>query len=129
MPTGIVHDVTAVYGELERTSPRSDRTQVHKIMSAVAEAVAEEIDRLFSCINRMNSNGCIQAWVDINCLSIALGPFLNPKAVGLLEEASRPLLDLERPGDRETVTACEDQFNATMAFHLGALAVNTTNST
>ena len=39
----------------------------------------------------------------------------------LLEEASKPLLDLERPGDRETVKACEEQFNATMAFHLSAL--------
>ena len=119
--------MTAVYGELERTSPRRGSDQVMKIMSAVAEAVAEEIDRLFSCINRMNSNGCIQAWVDINCLSIALGRFLNPKAVKLLEEASKPLLDLERPGDRETVKACEEQFNATMAFHLSAL-LSVTNS-
>ena len=66
----------------------------------------------------------LQAWVDINCLSIALRPFLNEKAVGLLEEASRPLLDLERPGDRETVTACENEFKDTMAFHLSALATN-----
>jgi len=126
---GIVHDVTAVYGELERTSPKLAASQQsdeqrQKIMDSVAEAVAEEIDRLFSCINRMNSNGCIQAWVDINCLRIALRPFLNSKAVKLLEEASKPLLDLERPGDRETVRACEDQFNETMKFHLSALIVS-----
>ena len=90
-------------------------------MTSVAEAVAEEIDRLFSCIHRMNSNGCIQAWVDINCLSLALRPFLNDKAKKHLEEASKPLLELERPGDRETVKVCEDHFKQTMAFHLNAL--------
>ena len=125
---GIVHDVTAVYGELERTSPKlsageqSDDRQ--KIMVSVAEAVAEEIDRLFSCIKRMNSNGCIQAWVDMNCLRLALKHFLNSKAISLLEEASKPLLDLERPGDRETVKACEEQFNETMKFHLSALTAS-----
>merc|ERR1712142_78083 len=98
-----------------------DEGQLEKIMTSVAEAGAEGIDRLFSCISRMNSNGCIQAWVDINCLTLALRPFLNDKARKHLEEASKPLLDLERPGDRDTVKLCEDAFKDTMTFHLNAL--------
>ena len=66
----------------------------------------------------MNSNGCIQAWVDINCLTYALQPYLNKAAQDYLSEASKPLLDLERPGDRDVVHVCEKTFKATMAFHL-----------
>jgi len=121
---GIVHNFIAVYGELERTSSnkgtKSEETQLTQIMESVAEVIAEEINRLFCCISRMNSNGCIQAWVDINCLTYALHPYLNKTAKEYLSEASKPLLDLERPGDREIVNACEKAFRSTMAFHLNA---------
>jgi hypothetical protein len=39
-----------------------------------------------------------QAWVDINCLRLALGPYLNKVSKEYLDEAAKPLLDLERPG-------------------------------
>ena len=119
-----VHKFISVYGELERTSSnkgtKSEETQLTQIMESVAEVIAEEINRLFCCISRMNSNGCIQAWVDINCLTYALHPYLNRIAKEYLSEASKPLLDLERPGDREIVTECEKTFRSTMAFHLNA---------
>ena len=89
-------------------------------MESVAEVIAEEINRLFCCISRMNSNGCIQAWVDINCLSYSLHPYLNKSSKDYLGEASKPLLDLERPGDRDVVNSCEKTFRTTMAFHLNA---------
>ena len=34
-------------------------------MVRLVEAVCEEVNRLYCCIQRMNSNGCVQAWVDI----------------------------------------------------------------
>ena len=124
MPFLSVHNFISVYGELERTSSnkgtKSEANQLTQIMESVAEMIAEEINRLFCCISRMNSNGCIQAWVDINCLTYALHPYLNQPAKDFLGEASKPLLDLERPGDREVVTGCEKNFRSTMAFHLNA---------
>ena len=53
------------------------------------------------------------AWVDINCLKLALNPYLNQAS---RDEAAKPLLDFERPGDKEVVTNCKDQFK--MNFHL-----------
>ena len=38
-----------------------------------------------------------------------------------LDEASKPLLDLERPGDSEVVKTCEAEFERRMKFHLYAL--------
>ena len=35
------------------------------MMVRLVEAVCEEVNRLYCCIQRMNSNGCVQAWVDI----------------------------------------------------------------
>ena len=36
-----------------------------RVMVRLVEAVCEEVNRLYCCIQRMNSNGCVQAWVDI----------------------------------------------------------------
>ncbi len=71
----------------------------------------------------MNSNGCIQAWVDIHCLQTSLKPFLNQAAVDFLGDAAKPLYDLERPGDSESVKACVAEFDKRMKFHLVALEV------
>ena len=38
---------------------------VSRVMVRLVEAVCEEVNRLYCCIQRMNSNGCVQAWVDI----------------------------------------------------------------
>ena len=38
---------------------------VDRVMVRLVEAVCEEVNRLYCCIQRMNSNGCVQAWVDI----------------------------------------------------------------
>lgn len=38
-----------------------------------------------------------------------------------LDEASKPLLELERPGDSELVKACEAEYQSRMKFHLYAL--------
>jgi hypothetical protein len=62
--------------------------------------------------------GFIQAWVDINCLRLALHPYLNKVSMDYLDEAAKPLLDLERPGDKEMVLGCEQQFRNRMKFHL-----------
>ena len=38
-----------------------------------------------------------------------------------LDEASKPLLELERPGDSEIVKYCEVEFEKKMKYHLYAL--------
>jgi len=45
-------------------------------------------------------------------------PYLNNVAKDYLDEAAKPLLDLERPGDLEVVKSCEYQFQNRMKFHL-----------
>jgi phosphoheptose isomerase len=56
----IVHNVIAVHSEVERTSAAANKSVVDRVMLRLVEAVCEEVNRLFCCISRMNSNGCIQ---------------------------------------------------------------------
>jgi len=120
----IIHNVISVHAEVDRVSPRNS-SHVNQAMIRIVEAVTEEVNRLFCCISRMNSNGCIQAWVDINCLRAALRPFLSKISRDFLDEASKPLLDLERPGDSQIVKACEAEFEERMKFYLYALNAHT----
>lgn len=55
----IIHNVISVHAEVDRVSPRNS-TLVNQAMIRIVEAVTEEVNRLFCCISRMNSNGCIQ---------------------------------------------------------------------
>ena len=70
----------------------------------------------------------LQAWVDINCLRTALRPFLSKVSRDFLDEASKPLLDLERPGDSQVVKTCEAEFEERMKFYLYALNAHTVQS-
>ena len=99
----------------------SQYNYVRPVLERVVAAVAEEVNRLFCCISRMNSNGCIQAWVDIHCLQTALAPFLTESAGTFLTDAAKPLYDLERPGDKEVIGTCIEEFNKRMKFHLVSL--------
>ena len=111
----ILHNVIAVHGEVERVSMKGFAADV--VLPRLVESVAEEVNRLFCCINRMNSNGCIQAWVDIHCLQTALKAFLTKTAGEFLSDAAKPLYDLERPGDKEVVDTCVREFERRMKFH------------
>lgn len=122
----ILHNVISVHSEVDKVSScintndniDVNHNYVHLVLQRVSESVAEEVNRLFCCISRMNSNGCIQAWVDIHCLQSALKPFLTKAADDFLSDAAKPLYDLERPGDKEVVKSCVLQFNNRMKFHL-----------
>ena len=48
-------------------------------------------------------------------------PFLSKVSRDFLDEAAKPLLDLERPGDSQVVKSCESEFENRMKFHLYAL--------
>ena len=58
---------------------------------------------------------------DINCLRTALRPYLSRISRDFLDEASKPLLDLEKQGDSQVVKSCEAEFQDRMKFHLYAL--------
>jgi len=116
----IIHNVISVHAEVDRVSPRNS-TQVKEAMVRIVQAVTEEVNRLLACISRMNSNGCIQAMCDINCLRTALRPYLSRISRDFLDEASKPLLDLEKQGDSQVVKTCEAEFQDRMKFHLYAL--------
>ena len=55
----IIHNVISVHAEVDRVSPLKS-SHVNQAMVRIVEAVTEEVNRLFCCISRMNSNGCIQ---------------------------------------------------------------------
>ena len=57
----ILHNAVCVHAEVSRIGEEF----VVRVMSKLVEAVCEEVNRLYCCIQRMNSNGCVQAWVDI----------------------------------------------------------------
>ena len=47
----------------------------------------------------MNSNGCVQAWIDIRCVEASLKPYMNDSSANYMAEAVRPLLELEKEKD------------------------------
>ena len=57
----ILHNAVCVHAEVARVGQEF----VERVMVRLVEAVCEEVNRLYCCIQRMNSNGCVQAWVDI----------------------------------------------------------------
>ena len=54
----------------------------------------------------MNSNGCVQAWIDIKCVESSLKPYMNTNSEKYMREAVRPLLDLEKEKDVLLVKVC-----------------------
>jgi len=56
----ILHNVISVHSEVERSSASANTSVVDRVMFRLVESVCEEVNRLFCCISRMNSNGCIQ---------------------------------------------------------------------
>ena len=55
-----------------------------RVMMRLVEAICEEVNRLYCCIQRMNSNGCVQAWVDIKCIEASLKPYINKTSAGFI---------------------------------------------
>ena len=49
------------------------------MMVRLVEAVCEEVNRLYCCIQRMNSNGCVQAWVDIKWVAFRASNVVSRK--------------------------------------------------
>ena len=110
----ILHSAVCVHAEVSRIGEEF----VSRVMVKLVEAVAEEVNRLYCCIQRMNSAGCVQAWVDIRCIEACLKPFLVESSTALLGEAQKPLLVLEKPGDIELVDSCLTNFQRDMRRHI-----------
>ena len=91
----ILHNAVCVHAEVSRMGTEF----VERVMDKLVEAVCEELNRLFCCIQRMNSNGCVQAWIDIKCIEISLKPFMGPTSETFIRDAVRPLLQLEKEKD------------------------------
>jgi len=115
----ILHSAVCVHAEVSRIGEEF----VTRVMIKLVEAVCEEVNRLYCCIQRMNSNGCVQAWVDIKCISVCLKPFLTPTSTGYLREAQKPLLVLEKASDQELVTRCTTAFTRDMRRHIQCFEV------
>jgi len=110
----ILHSAVCVHAEVSRIGEEF----VRRVMVKLVEAVAEEVNRLYCCIQRMNSAGCVQAWVDIRCIEACLKPFLTESSTTLLGEAQKPLLVLEKSADIELVDACLTNFRRDMRRHI-----------
>merc|ERR1712127_1138513 len=76
----ILHSAVCVHAEVSRIG----EDFVSRVMAKLVEAVCEEVNRLYCCIQRMNSNGCVQAWVDIKCIALCMKPFLTTASQGFL---------------------------------------------
>jgi len=117
----IVHNCVCVHAEVGRIGQEF----VSRVMVRLVEAICEEVNRLYCCIQRMNSNGCVQAWVDIKCIEAGLKPFMNETSAGFISEAVKPLLVLEKDKDVELVDHCLEQFCSNMKRHLQCLESKT----
>ena len=91
----VLHNAVCVHAEVSRMGQEF----VVRVMGKLVEAVCEELNRLFCCIQRMNSNGCVQAWIDIKCVEMSLKPYMGQNSQALIREAVRPLLELEKEKD------------------------------
>ena len=76
----ILHNVVCVHAEVSRIGEEF----VWRVMVRLVEAICEEVNRLYCCIQRMNSNGCVQAWVDIKCIEASLKPYINKTSAGFI---------------------------------------------
>jgi len=110
----ILHNAVCVHAEVSRIGEEF----VMRVMIKLVEAVCEEVNRLYCCIQRMNSNGCVQAWVDIKCIEASLKPYMNTTSEGYITEATKPLLVLEKEKDNELVEKCLQQFTSNMRRHI-----------
>jgi len=110
----ILHNAVCVHAEVSRIG----EDFVKRVMMKLVEAVCEEVNRLYCCIQRMNSNGCVQAWVDIKCIELSLKPYMGEASIGFIAEAKKPLMVLERENDVELVEKCLQQFSSNMKKHI-----------
>jgi len=113
----ILHNAVCVHAEVSRMG----KEFVVRVMDKLVEAVCEELNRLFCCIQRMNSNGCVQAWIDIKCVEASLKSYMGPNSQALIREAVRPLLELEKEKDVILVQECMDDFLSSMRRHIQCL--------
>jgi len=110
----IVHSAACVHSEVSRMGAEF----VMRVMNKLVEAICEELNRLFCCIQRMNSNGCVQAWIDIRCVEASLKPYMNDSSHNYMAEAVRPLLELEKEKDVLLVQECVREFESSMRRHI-----------
>ena len=103
----VLHNAVCVHAEVSRMG----KEFVRRVMDKLVEAVCEELNRLFCCIQRMNSNGCVQAWIDIRCIELSLKPFMGQTSQTFLREAVRPLLELEKEKDITLVQVSSTTLN------------------
>jgi len=113
----ILHNAVCVHAEVSRMGAEF----VERVMDKLVEAVCEELNRLFCCIQRMNSNGCVQAWIDIKCVEVSLKAYMGATSQALMREAVRPLLKLEKEKDIILVQDCLEEFQSSMRRHIQCL--------
>ncbi|XP_033207130.1 exocyst complex component 2 [Belonocnema kinseyi] len=89
-------NLIAVHAEVRRFSPGL----LKRVLSHIVETIAEELNRLMSCVTHFSPSGIIQARTDICMLTKALEPYITPRAKVFLEEA---LDAIPQPADREAL--------------------------
>lgn len=116
----ILHSAVCVHAEVSHVGQEF----LQRIMEKLVEAVTEELNRLYCCIQRMNSNGCLQAWIDIRCIELSLKPYLGPSSETFIREAVKPLVPVEREKDASLLKECVHQFATTMRRHIRCLHIS-----
>lgn len=93
---------------------------VKKIMSKIADTVAEELARLMTCVKGFSLAGSIQARVDILALKEATKSYITEKGLGCYEEALNSVPPLHEEG-KNLVLQLLDKFKYNMKLQLISL--------
>ncbi|XP_071445484.1 exocyst complex component 2 isoform X2 [Hetaerina americana] len=90
-----IGNMIGVHAEVHRVSP----SLVPRMLSQIAETVAEELARLLSCVSHFSREGGLQARSDVCAIQEALGPYVTPVASSFFEEALEALPELKSEED------------------------------
>ncbi|XP_029647749.1 exocyst complex component 2-like isoform X1 [Octopus sinensis] len=89
---------------------------VPRVMCKVVEAVAEELSRLMLCSTGFNSNGALQARLELIALQDAVSAYRNDAAIKHFQEALAILTPIGSSKKTEEILLTD--FKSTMRFHL-----------
>lgn len=85
-----------VYSEVFAISPLLLRS----ILEPIVQTVAEELNRLLTCVQRFSANGALQANIDIRFLRDTLQLYSNSKAKAFFAEALESIPQLSEDGEK-----------------------------
>lgn len=111
-------NLIAVHAEVRRVSPGL----LKRVLSHIVETIAEELNRLMSCVTRFSPSGIIQARTDIYVLSKAFEPYITQRAKVFLEEALEAIPQPANQEDLLRIKSLLSKITTSMKLQIACLA-------